>query len=145
MTLDPLFTFNPDLDDVSNQHSAERVIECSPSVFQFEAPWRIELPQGGVIRGTAQDTGTWPAALGDLSPNARIVRTSSSGSGKVVEDNLGDITQALDSYNESVPKPAASPESSSGGGCSVASGDGGFAVALVAAALGVVALRRRRR
>jgi hypothetical protein len=174
MTLDPLFTFNPDLQDVSNVHTAVRVIECSPTFFQSQAPWRIELPQGGVVRGTPNDvnTATWPAALADLPPNRLIVRTGASGSGKVLEDDSGAIKNQLATYNASVPttspgsdpgtggslgRPgagggtqtgpnnvAASPNSA-GGGCSLA-GRGNPAGALAAAlALGIALMRRRRR
>jgi MYXO-CTERM domain-containing protein len=122
MTLDPLFTFNPDLKDVSNVHTAVRTIECNPSVYQFEAPWRIDLPQGGVVRGTADDvnSGTWPAALGDLPPNRLIVRTSASGSGKVVEDDSGAIKNQLATYNATVPAGM----SAGGGGSSGSPGKG---------------------
>jgi len=98
MTLDPLFTFNPDLPAVSNQHVAERIVECNPNVTFSQAPWRIELPQGGVIRGIGA-AGTWPAALANLPPNRSIVRAAASGAGKVLEDNSADIAAQLDAYN----------------------------------------------
>jgi hypothetical protein len=94
MTVDPAFDFNPDLADVSNVHTAEHVIECSPDVTSFDAPWRIELPQGGVIRGRGQQ-GTWPIAMGDLPANWKIVQLGTSGPGQVVQDNVGDIEDAL--------------------------------------------------
>src|SRR4029453_285744 len=84
MTLDPLFTFNPDLEDVSNVHSADRIIECNPNVYLSEANWRIELPQGGVIRGRPEDVGTWPSAVDAQPPNLRVLQLSSSGAGAVV-------------------------------------------------------------
>jgi len=103
MTLDPLFAFNPDLPDLSNRHTANRVIECSPNVTFNEAPWRIELPQGGVIRGVGtQGVGTWPAPLAALPPNLTIVRTGESGTGKVVENNTDAINDQLESYNADV-------------------------------------------
>jgi MYXO-CTERM domain-containing protein len=122
MTLDPLFTFNPDQRDVSNVHTAVRTIECNPSVYQFEAPWRIDLPQGGVVRGSANDanTGTWAAALSDLPPNRLIVRTGASGSGKVVEDDSGPIKNQLATYNATVPAGM-----SVGGGVSTGGGGEG--------------------
>ncbi|HXK20340.1 MAG TPA: DUF2330 domain-containing protein, partial [Polyangiaceae bacterium] len=124
MTLDPLFTFNADLEDVSNVHSAERVIECQPDLFQFEAPWRIELPQGGVVHGTANDaqTATWPSGLSGLPPNSRIVRSGASGSGKVVEDNSAAILDQLAEYNANVPAPI--PSSGNGGASSSGGGNG---------------------
>jgi len=103
MTLDPLFSFNPDLPDLSNRHTANRVIECNPDVSFNEAPWRIELPQGGVIRGVGtQGIGTWPAPLAALPPNLTIVRTGESGTGKVVENNADAINDQLASYNADV-------------------------------------------
>jgi hypothetical protein len=140
MTLDPLFTFNASLPDVSNLHTADRVIECSSSVFQSEAPWRIELPQGGVVRGTAAQVGTWPGDLATLPSNLRILRTSDSGSGKVVEDNTSVVASGLKAYNAKIP-------GSTGGdsGCSVARGRTPFSALLVLSALGAIIARRRRR
>ncbi|HEX7453144.1 MAG TPA: MYXO-CTERM sorting domain-containing protein, partial [Polyangiaceae bacterium] len=165
MTLDPLFTFNPDLKDVSNIHTAVRTIECNPSVYQFEAPWRIDLPQGGIVRGTANDvnSATWPAALSDLPPNRLIVRTGASGSGKVVEDDSGPIKNQLATYNATVPagmstgsagegagagsggQPTNTAPSSAGGGCSVAGKGNPLSALGVALALGAALIRRRRR
>ncbi|HEY3500369.1 MAG TPA: DUF2330 domain-containing protein [Polyangiaceae bacterium] len=108
MTVDPLFTFNPDLPEVSNIHTAERIIECTPDVYQFEANWRIELPQGGVIRGTPSDVGTWPAELGELPANLRIRQVSDTGEGNLLEDNADDINALLADYNDTVPAPVGS-------------------------------------
>ena len=103
MTLDPLFTFNPDLPEISNLHTANRIIECNSGVDVSSAPWRIELPQGGVIRGRgSQSIGTWPAPLAALPPNRSIVRTGASGTGKVLEDNASAIKDLLTSYNADV-------------------------------------------
>ncbi|HET9954569.1 MAG TPA: hypothetical protein VFQ61_08690, partial [Polyangiaceae bacterium] len=100
MTEDPLFTFNPDLQDLNNIHTADRVIECSPELTQFEAPWRVELPQGGVVRGTGAQaqSRTWPSEVATLPANLRVLKLSSSGEGKVVLDNTDEIeavTQGL--------------------------------------------------
>jgi MYXO-CTERM domain-containing protein len=107
MTVDPLFTFNADLPDVSNFHSAERVIECAPSLYEDEAPFRIELPQGGVVRGTAQQAQnrSWPGELDSMPANLRISRLSESGNGRVLEDNGELIVETLDQYNATVPDP----------------------------------------
>lgn len=103
MTLDPLFAFNPDLPDVSNVHTAKRVIECNPNVYAFDAPWRIELPQGGTIRGVGnQGVGSWPTALNALPPNRVIVQAGQSGPGKVIEDKSDSINDQLTSYNADV-------------------------------------------
>ncbi len=124
MTLDPEFTFNAELAEVSNVHTATRVIECEPSLSQFQAPWRIELPQGDVIRGTGAQaqSQSWPADLASLPPNRRIVRSAESGAGKVLEDNASAITSALEDYNASV---AARPFGGSGGGGAAAGGASG--------------------
>ncbi len=106
MTADPLFDFNPDLADVSNVHTAKQIIECSPSVYYDEAPWRIELPQGGVIRGTGQ--GTWPidVATTDLPANHKIVQLTTQGAGMVVEDNSEMINEALFEMSGMTSAPA---------------------------------------
>ncbi len=105
MTVDPLFTFNPDLPAVSNLHTAERVIECAPGYYESEAPWRIELPHGGVVRGGPTNVGTWPAAFDAQKPNQRVVRQGASGSGKVVEDHSAEIVSAVNAYSATVAKP----------------------------------------
>jgi hypothetical protein len=95
MTMDPLFDFNPDLADVSNLHMATQIIECSPDITQDAAPWRILLPQGGVISGKGSN-GTWPIAIGGAVPaNLKVVQLGTSGSGKVTEDNSSMILKAL--------------------------------------------------
>ncbi len=160
MTLDPIFTFNPDQGDVDNQHNAERIIECNPRISQSEAPWRIELPQGGVVRGNAGSVGTWPTALDALPPNSRIVRTGDSGAGKVVEDNAEPIRTQLADYNASIlpstpsgngdsanggsASNGASDGSVSGGGCTIAPTNGSLGTLLGALALASAFLRRRR-
>jgi MYXO-CTERM domain-containing protein len=107
MTVDPLFTFNPDQPDVSNVHNAERVVECSPEYYFDEAPFRIELPQGGVVRGSGADaqSGTWPEEFDEQPANLRILQLSDAGEGRVLEDNGDEIESALDAYNAALPKP----------------------------------------
>jgi MYXO-CTERM domain-containing protein len=126
MTVDPLFTFNADQPDVSNLHTAERIIECSDDYYQFEAPWRIELPAGGVVRGVGQPSQTWPITtdtLPDMPLNQRITQQSNKGEGNLIEDNADKIAESLDAYNESLPAPAQSTGGSGGTGGS--SGKGG--------------------
>jgi len=102
MTVDPLFTTNHDLADVSNVHNAERIIECNPDIDFTQANWRIELPQGGVVRGTPQDVGSWPNAFNNQPPNRRVLQLSSSGAGTVLADNSAAIGTQLVQYNDSV-------------------------------------------
>jgi MYXO-CTERM domain-containing protein len=139
MDRDPTFELNADLGDLDRTHTANRIIECSPSISQFEAPWRIELPTGDVLRGEGQ---TWPFAVGDagMPANARISRVGSSGEGEVIQDNTAAIQASLRDHNATVPTVVAS-------GCSVAAGSSkpGLAVALFGLiALGVFVARRRR-
>jgi MYXO-CTERM domain-containing protein len=110
MTVDPLFTFNSSLPDVSNVHTAERIIECAPGYYQSEAPWRIELPQGGVVRGGPEQLGSWPTAFDDLPANRRILRQGETGSGRVLEDNSELIDASITTYSASVPTPSPRPQ-----------------------------------
>ena len=118
MTVDPLFSFNPELDDVANLHSAVRVVECGAGLSLFSAPWRVELPQGGVVRGTGQDaqSRTWPVT--DEQPfNRRVLQLGESGQGKVAEDN----SALIDGMNA----PVAGGAPGTGGSPPVTAGAGG--------------------
>ncbi len=92
MTVDPAFAYNMDLAQVGNVHIAKQFIECSPARNQQDAPWRIKLPQGGVIAGKGSD---WPVAEGSMPANLKIVMLSTSGSGTVIKDNSADIGTTL--------------------------------------------------
>lgn len=114
MTVDPVFVFNPDLPNVDNIHRADRIIECNGDVTVGEAPWRIELPQGGVIRGTAADVGSWPLAVAEQPANLRVLTLAAEGDGEVLEDNGAVIDEMLAEYNAGVPRGGDS------GGCDLA-------------------------
>jgi hypothetical protein len=114
MTVDPVFTYNRDLRDVNNIHTARRVIECNPDIYQWQANWRIELPQGGVIRGTPGDVGSWPSVIDNQPANVRIRTLSESGPGRVMQDNSVVIGSMLQAYNATVPEPQRLPEPTSG-------------------------------
>ncbi|MDX2054787.1 MAG: DUF2330 domain-containing protein [Polyangiaceae bacterium] len=104
MTVDPLFAFNPELAPVSNLHTAERIIECAKGFYQSEAPWRIELPKGGVIRGTPATLNTWPDfSMGPA--NQRILRQAETGAGRVLEDNSAAIVAETAAYSAGLAKP----------------------------------------
>ena len=132
MTLDPVFTWNPDLDDVSNVHSAERIIECNPNIELSSANWRIELPQGGVIRGRPEDVGSWPAAVNTQPPNLRVLQLGTTGAGAVLADNSAQIQAQLTQYNDSVMAgaPMPGPDVSLGDDVRPPPGDDGCSVAL---------------
>jgi hypothetical protein len=122
MTVDPLFGFNPDLADVSNLHTAKRIIECSSEYTQFDAPWRIELPQGGTIRGKGSPSNVWPSGLDSQPPNLSVSRLSESGSGRVVEDNAADILLQLDAYNTTGSSVTSGGGGSTSGGAAAGGG-----------------------
>jgi hypothetical protein len=143
MIVDPVFRFNPDLPDVSNTHTAKRVTECRSDLYASEAPWRIEFGNGSVLRGTPGTGGPWPDAVAAQPANQRVLMLSTSGEGRVVEDNTDQIAASLAEYNAHVP---GAPDR--GGFCSLQSapearsGAGAWSVAL-AALVGLGWLRRR--
>ena len=95
MTLDPDFAFNPDLPRITQRHDARMVIECNPRYFEFEAPYRVELPGGGVLRVGPHEPG-WPRAALALPANRRILRNAATGRGEVIRDNTREIGAVLD-------------------------------------------------
>jgi hypothetical protein len=138
MTVDPLFTFNPDLAPVNNVHTAERVIECSSDYYQNSAPWRIELPKGGIVRGGPATLGTWPTAFDSQPPNRRILRAGESGDGNVLEDNGASIEASLKDYGKTVKVPR-----NDSGGCSLSRQPSSLSA--WAALVGALLLLQRRR
>ena len=92
MTVDPVFAFNPDLADVDRIHTAKQVVLCNPNVLESQAPWRVELPRGGSVFGRG---AAWPLALNSMPVNLKVVQLSTTGSGRVVQDNSEAIGSAL--------------------------------------------------
>jgi len=120
MDLDPLFDFNRDLEDVTNVHSATRVIECSPFITFDEAPSRVELGDGRVVR-LPPGALTWPFTPDtDHAPpaNAIVAQLTTSGSGTVITDNRDAIDDALSRHNAQVPT-LADMGLTTAGGCAV--------------------------
>ena len=163
MTLDPSFDFNPDLADVSNVHNAERIIECHPGVFQWDASWRVELPSGLLVRGTGSN---WPIEQDEMMPATLTVsEVGTSGQGTVVRDNEATVRERLELANALVPGPGETGGNGTGGtggtggidetgemdpigekrvggsGCATAAAEPGGAILLL---LGLLGLRRRR-
>jgi hypothetical protein len=91
--LDPTFDYNFDLGQINNVHVGKQLITCSADVTRDEAPWRMELPQGGVVVG--RGSRRWPIELDDLPANLMVVMLSNRGSGTVLEDNRDAIARAL--------------------------------------------------
>ena len=143
MTVDPIFTFNPDLGDVSNVHTANRIVECTPAYTVAEAPWRIQLPQGGIIRGGPTSPGTgpvWPDPLADQPANLTIRQAGETGEGRVLEDNHAVIESMLAEYNRTTTRAAPASH-----GCAVAGAEASGGVGLGLAGLGLLFTLRRRR
>jgi hypothetical protein len=160
MTVDPVFRFNPDLPVLDNIHTAERITECDSSVYEFQAPWRIDFPQGTTIRGTPDTVGTWPDAVSDQPANFRVLTLSTTGEGALLADNAEIINADLSSYNAGVPggdgalgsmldnDGSGISRAQSSGGCSLSAGTLPVRiplpfVATVATLVGAACLRRR--
>ena len=143
MDLDPLFDFNADLEDVTNVHGAERVIECDPSITFSEAPSRVELEDGRVVRLLPGATAwPWnPSEDGAPPANAIVAQLSTSGPGTVVTDNSAAIEQALAQHNGSVPKIEAVELTTAG--CAVTQKPTGLLSWLGLALAGLLVWRRR--
>ena len=107
MTRDPVFDFNADLQDVSNTHTAQWVIQCNPTVGIGDAPWRITLPNGTVLLGSGQSRN-WPFSTSDVAmpANAVVERMSTDGDSTVLENNAREITQLVNDYNRTQPRTA---------------------------------------
>jgi hypothetical protein len=145
MTIDPVFVFNPDLPNVNNIHQADRIIECNSGVYESQASWRIEFPQGTTIRGTPDSVGQWPEAVSDQPPNFRVLTLAASGEGEVIDDNSGVISSMLADYNAGIPRS----KGETGGFCDLSTSSprrSGLPAALVIGALlGASRLRRAHR
>lgn len=118
MTRDPVFSFNPELPDVSNIHTATQTVNCgflntagnSPSTLVTEQGWTFSIP-GGATR----DLTVGPAAL-------RIETLREEGGPELLTDNTPRIEQTQNC-----------------GGCSSVD-----PASLTLLALGTLLLRRRR-
>ncbi len=82
MTVDPAFDFNPELEDISNLHVADQLMECTV----VEGPeWRVELSQGMIVEGNGT---TWPLDLDSgLPANFRITQLATTGPGEEIDAN----------------------------------------------------------
>jgi len=140
MTLDPVFAFNQNLPEVDNVHVGERIIECSASVFQWEAPWRAELPNGQVVRGVGNQ---WPADGAGSSAAVTGTELSEDGEDIVLFDNTEEIEDSLDEHNATVVREPNGRAASTA--CSTAPSESAPSVGFIALAFGLVLARRRTR
>ena len=133
MTVDPLFGLNPRLPAVSNVQTARLDLDCGPDHWYFDAPTRIQLPNGGVLRSVG---GKWPAAASALPANAVVRQHGTTGYGSLLQDNTPQIDDVLE-YPE-------------GGFCGMALASPrreahGLLSSIVTLALGALVTERRRR
>jgi len=121
MTMDPVFAFNPDLEDVSNRHTANRVIDCKSGLDPFASgtPWSVQLPQGDVVRGS--EPGVWPVDIETQPAALRILQYATEGQGDILEDRSDMIASALNGLGGT---PTSGDGGSSGKGASTG-GTGG--------------------
>src|SRR5205823_7476607 len=127
MNQDPVFSYNPELPDVSNLHQAVETFNCS-WVGKAESA-AITTEQGFVIQ--LPDLQNPSVALASLPASARIEVLREQGPPEVVTDNIGNIRNDL----------------GQNGGCSLAPGAASRSPMtwLPLAALAMMLLRRRRR
>ena len=118
MTLDPEFTFNPGLPEVSTGHVVEisYLEACAPDVH---GPWEATLASGQVVRG---NDAVWPVdVVAKLQPaNRRILQMSATGPGEIIADNSARLGATA--------PPGAPPRAGAGGtaGAGVSMGAGGM-------------------
>jgi hypothetical protein len=131
MTKDPVFSFNPDLPEVSNIHEGELHYYCGliPNPDPTTTPAKIVTEDGFEIPlpgGTSQSP--W-IALAELMPWSRYIEVlREEGPPEVIVDNTDLIRAAL--------------RTGDGGGCAVG---GGSAAASALLILGAALVARRRR
>jgi hypothetical protein len=103
MTVDPSFDFNPDLPQVEVTRQASQVIECSDAYFRNDAPWRVVLRNGQIVRGFARN---WPflPTTSNMPANTRIFRQGPTGLGETIVDNRSSIADEIAVNNAAVQR-----------------------------------------
>ena len=140
MTLDPIFAFNPDLEEFSNVHEADVIVDCGDGGDYYSSPIRIRLADGREII-TGWDV---PRDDFDAMPAAdSFAEAGASGQPRVIQDNSETIEVALAERNAAVAETFFAPQQVRGGGCTSANGSGTASFGLLGL-LGLLAGRRRR-
>jgi uncharacterized protein (TIGR03382 family) len=132
MTRDPVFSFNPDLPEVSNIHEGRLMYLCgafgsddqatTPARIVTEDGWVLELPNG-------EQDNPWLDADMPYSRYTEILREE--GDPQIVKDHSKHIEKSLESYQGD-------------GGCNTAGTRGGLAALGLLLLSIAVAVRRRR-
>lgn len=135
MTVDPYFTFNPDMGDVANIHYAEIRVQCDPDVAWNEQSVRIVLPDGREVRSTLG--GGDRDALDALPAAESIAETGASGPPRIVDSRTEAINDGIDRYNDQF---ASLRDTSAKRGCTAGASAGGLLFGL----FGLLGARRRR-
>ncbi len=154
MTADPTFLFNTGLPDVARERIATAVLECGDGLDYFEAPIRLELADGRVVRfgggwNEAYQSGAVDA--GEAGPAALFVeQLAAEGTGAIIEDHRGGLRRCIGDCAGTGGLPVGG---SAGGGDTAGVAGGGNCAGCAAApgaelsglAFGLLALTRRRR
>ncbi len=139
MTKDPVFSFNPDLYEVSNIHSGKLVYHCqlrnnataenTPAVLTTEQGFKIVYGDGVGESDSPDSPKPWSTVLMPQSSYQEILREE--GEPEVVTDNMDEIQSALNEASGDI------------GGCSTGGTSGGT-FALLFLALAFLGLNRRK-
>ncbi|MFT4624320.1 MAG: MYXO-CTERM domain-containing protein [Myxococcota bacterium] len=149
MTIDPMFVFNPDMGEVSQEYKADLYVMCGIGGGWWDSPRRLELPDGRIIYVPSEEWFanqgiTYREFIDGLTEHyAKIIEdTSESGQPTVLFDLYAAGDGKLDAWNASQePKPGDDAEAAAGCGCASAAGAGSTGVL---GALALLALARRR-
>lgn len=149
MTADPVFDFNPQLEDYSNEHHATLTITCDQGFGgEIQQARVLSLPSDrNLLVAPDEAVSVWTTVA--MPPNQRTERLPLEGKAIVEADRTGEIDQAIRARNASVraryPGLDWAPDVGKDGGCAAAPGARGSSGALLLAlALGSIVRRRRR-
>ena len=116
MTLDPVFAFNRDLDDVANVRTAVRRVRCDGgdidmdnSVIETASGQMIQLEEGANPSVIMRQDGQTMRGVGVMAA-ALIERQQPAGQSEIIEDRTPMLVQAA-------PSGTLTSGSSSDGGC----------------------------
>jgi MYXO-CTERM domain-containing protein len=140
MTRDPVFSFNPDLPAVSNQHEGRLIYHCgliredtpttTPAVIITEDGWELVMPNG-------TQSNPW---LSQPWPKSRLIQVvREEGEAESVVDNTNAITAFI------ADRGLELPDKRGDGGCAVAAGSGAVGSLALASLAALFLFRRRRR